>query len=198
MAAKGYLQTFKEVLLSPRKFYSEMDRMGGVGHPAGFFFLMVLIGMIINVLGTVLLVGRPVVWSIPVTVAVFSVVIFLGGFVISFVLYLVWKVLGSKESYETAYRCFAYSSAISPFTSLIAFIPVVGVALCVAWIVVLLIVASEQVHALKPATARAFWAVVGLIIIVGTVAIEIQYRDTMFTLSKEARQLMGEVQQTGE
>ncbi len=189
MAAKGYLQTWKEVLLSPKKFYSEMEKAGGLGHPSGFLLLMVVAGMIINVLGTVVLVGKPVIWSIPVTIAVFSAIIFLAGFVISFVLYVVWRVLGSKESYEVAFRCFAYSSAISPFTSIIAFIPVVGIALCVAWIVTLLIIASEQVHALKPATARAFWAVVGLAVMVATIAVEIQYRDTMFTLSKEARQL---------
>ncbi|RME67615.1 MAG: hypothetical protein D6778_03005 [Nitrospirae bacterium] len=196
MAEKGYLQTFKEVILSPRKFYSEMERSGGLGQPAGFFFLMVLVGMIINVLGTVFLFGKPVLWSIPVTILVFTVLIFLIGFGIAFVLCMAWKLLGSKEKYETAFRCFAYSSAISPFTSVIAFVPVVGYAICVAWIVFLLIIASEQVHGIKAVTARAFWATIGLLVIIGSVALELQYKDTMFNLSKEAQQLSKELQRT--
>jgi len=181
MSDKNYLRVWRDVIFSPRIFYSQMPQSGGFFHPAGFLFIMILIGMIINVVGTVFLIGQPAIWSIPITIIFFSVIIFLGGFLISFVLYIVWRLLGSNKSYETAFRCFAYSSAISPLTSLIAFIPLIGIPMCVLWIIILLIIASETVHSLKPTVVRPFWLLVGLIVVIGTLVLEQQYRKFVFT-----------------
>jgi len=68
--------------------------------------------------------------------------------------------MGSGESYETAYRCAAYASAITPITALIGAIPYLGMLAGLAWMVYLLVMASVEVHKIA---ARTAWLVFGII-----------------------------------
>lgn len=82
------------------------------------------------------------------------------GFVGAAFLFIIWKIMGSQQSYETAYRCGAYTGAIVPFTTLLATIPYLGTILGVLWMTYILVIESLEVHHLKAKTA---WIVFGIL-----------------------------------
>jgi len=87
----------------------------------------------------------------------------LFGFLGALILYIIWKILGSQESYETAYRCGAYASAITPLTTLINVIPYIGGIIGLLWFTYLVVVASSEVHSIDRKKA---WTVFGIIFII--------------------------------
>lgn len=50
----------------------------------------------------------------------------IGSFIGAAILFVIWKLMGSQEDYETAYRCGAYLMALAPITTLINVIPYAG------------------------------------------------------------------------
>jgi len=68
--------------------------------------------------------------------------------------------MGSQESYETAFRCAAYASAISPITTILNIIPFIGGVIGLLWGTYLMVIASSEVHNIRRKTA---WIVFGII-----------------------------------
>jgi len=58
------------------------------------------------------------------------------------IFFVIWKLMGSQEDYETAYRCGAYLMALVPITAIISAIPYAGVVIIVVIDVFYLVTAS--------------------------------------------------------
>ncbi|HHN65066.1 MAG TPA: hypothetical protein ENK09_06865 [Nitrospirae bacterium] len=161
-----------QVITDPRRFFANMPRTGGFRDPMIFFFAMASVGWLINLIGTTLIIGKTSLLSFVVMALAGPVVLFIAGFLGALILHIIWQLLGSDASYETSYRTLAYATGISPLTSLISFIPVVGVPFSIAWAVFLVIVATVEVHRIKSTLAWAVWGVIGLFLIVSTVVVQ--------------------------
>jgi hypothetical protein len=70
-------------------------------------------------------------------------------------------ILGSRESYETAYRCLAYAMAIYPITAILGMIPYLGVIIGVAWGTYLMVMASIEVHGIESRKAYIVFGIIG-------------------------------------
>ncbi len=189
---EGLVSSFIDVVVRPGKFYSSMSRRGGFGEPIKFFLVFSSIGLMINIIGTSLIYGNLSLSYVPVLFFTLEAALFVGSFVAAMILHIVWKALGSKESYETSYRVFAYSAAISPFTSVIAFIPNVGIAISMVWVFILLIIASSKVHEIKQSLALAVWGLVGAFMIVLTLSYELGYKKTISIMAKNDTQTLSQ------
>lgn len=174
--------TAVQVISNPRKFFSSMPREGGFKEPMTFFFTMAAVGWLINLTGTTLMLGKSTMVSFIIMAIVGPVILFLSGFLGALILHIIWQILGSDASYETSYRTLAYAIGISPLTSLISFIPVVGVPFSMAWAVFLIIIGSVEVHKIKNSLAWAVWGVVGLFLIVSTVVVQLNLHKNMSEL----------------
>ena len=150
-----------KVLSSPREFFEGMPKKGGLLEP---FLFMVAMGfaagvfqLLLKVLGLTPSVGMDVAMSSPVvmpaTLAAF-------GFVEAAILYLIWKLMGSAESYETAYRCAAYISVLMPISVVLETFPLLGRATAVVLGMFFLVAASVSAHRIPSWKA---WAVFGAI-----------------------------------
>lgn len=149
------------VITNPVSFFREMPKTGGFLEPMVFLAGM---GVISGIISTILAIfGLGVSGSVAMAFAsiiytpILAVIV---GFVLAAILFVIWKVMGSQESYETAYRCAAYASAISPLTTVINIIPYVGGVIGLFWGTYLMVVASTEVHNIKRKTA---WIVFGII-----------------------------------
>jgi hypothetical protein len=167
----------KEILLEPRTFYAAMPARGGVAEALIFLLVLEVIAGIIKGAGY-LVTGGPatmqVLWGgmfFPFLVALFS-------FVVAGLLWALWLLLGSRLPYETAFRCFAFTAAIAPVTTLVHVVPeVAGVGaeagwllsmgLHLAWIVVLLAIASEEVHEVPRWRSRIAFGALGALLLAG-------------------------------
>lgn len=154
------LNTFIAVLREPAKFFSGMPQTGGIGHPLSFMVVMgVISGSVRALLGlSGLLPGMGIAMALgAIILAPIFITIF--GFIGTAILFIIWKILGSERDFETAYRCVAYGSAISPVTQVLMAIPYLGVLLALAWWTLILVQASTKVHRIRQGVATTVFVI---------------------------------------
>jgi hypothetical protein len=163
-------QTAIRVITSPASFFRGMPKSGGFVEPLVFMVVMAVVSGVLggllhaltNVLGLHLYAGVAMGFMslvmMPVLAAIGSAVF---GFIAAGVLFVIWKIMGSNEDYEAAYRCTAYLAAISPITTVLNSIPYVGGALGLVVLLYYLVTASVAVHGIPSQKA---WLVFGIIV----------------------------------
>nr|HPK53530.1 YIP1 family protein [Smithellaceae bacterium] len=130
-------QTAINVITKPADFFKSMPKTGGFLEPLIFAVIMGLISGIIQAIlsfvglgsagsyGAGMAAGFGAIIFMPIAVAI-------GSFIGAAILFVIWKLMGSQEDYETAYRCGAYLMALAPITSLINVIPYAGAIISLA------------------------------------------------------------------
>src|SRR4030043_1836709 len=170
-------KTAVSVLTSPSAFFREMPKTGGFVEPLIF---MVIMGIISGLIQTVFsLVGLHIAAGMAMGVAsiiLFPIVIAIGGFIGAAILFVIWKLLGSKESYETAYRCGAYISVLMPIITVLGIIPYLGSAVAIALYVYFLVIASMEVHKIPSQKAWLVFGIIGAILVILSFSGEIASR----------------------
>ena len=160
-AAASIKDTAIKVITNPAGFFKEMPKDGGFGQPLVFMVVMgvvsALVGAVLSIFGIGLAgtIGMAIlsIILVPIFTAIF-------GFVGAAILFIIWKILGSQESYETAYRCGAYMAAITPITAILNAIPYLGMIITLIWALYLVVTASTEVHKIK---SQAAWIVFGIL-----------------------------------
>jgi len=158
---KTILNTAVEVISNPAGFFHDMNKTGGFVEPLIF---MMAIGGIAGIIRVIMAVVGPG-FSISFSQAIASIIIapiFAGifGFAGAGILFIIWKIMGSQQSFETAYRCSAYAGGIVPVTTVLGIIPFLGPILNLVWMTYLLVTASVEVHKLNQ---KISWLVFGAI-----------------------------------
>lgn len=154
-------QTVIRVLTNPREFFRQMPKEGGYFDP--LFFVVVLgtiSGIIQTVVNVILYFSMMGITTILASLIFMPILIAVFSFIGAGVLFLIWKLMGSQENYETAYRGAAYLAALSPITTVIGFIPYLGTIISIAIGVYFIVIVSSEVHAIPEKKA---WLVFGII-----------------------------------
>ncbi|MHB1949907.1 MAG: YIP1 family protein [Acidiferrobacteraceae bacterium] len=154
------------IITSPASFYRTMPKTGGFLEPLMFVIVMGFVSGFLVALGFIL--GRNpmegVIFAIGGVVTI-PIAVTIVSFVWSAALFVVWRLLGAREPFEVAYRALAYTSAISPITTVLALAPYVGFLgglTSFFWTLYLLIVASIEVYRIPPRAAYATFIVLAL------------------------------------
>ncbi len=186
-------KTAMSVLTSPFAFFREMPKTGGFVEPLIFMVIMGIIGGLIQTIFSIaglrfngIMVMN--VWSI----ILFPICIAIGGFIGAAILFVIWKLLGSQESYETAYRCGAYISVLMPIITVLGLIPYLGSAVGIALYVYFLVIASVEVHKIPSQKAWLVFGIIGAILII--MNISAQYSARKF--SREAVKFREKMEET--
>ncbi len=170
---RGILPTVREVIVNPGGFYATMPRSGGFLQPLVFMIVLgVVSGLILSVLSLIglapgggLITGLAALIIVPILIGIF-------GFIVAAVLFVIWKIMGSQESYETAYRCMAYTAAIMPITTVLNLIPYLGVVIGLVWVTYLLVTASVKVHGIQTQKAWIGFGVICAVFVFASVSAE--------------------------
>ncbi|MDF1581409.1 MAG: YIP1 family protein [Desulfuromonadales bacterium] len=161
------------IIIKPAHFFKNMPKTGGFAPPLLFMMIMALLtAVVIAVLGLIgagygsmMIMGFMGIVILPVMVAIF-------GFVGAAILFVIWKIMGSDESYETAYRCIAYSYAYAPLAALLSIIPYLGTVVGALWPMALMALASIHVHHRKQNLSWAVFGIFGLILALSSLGME--------------------------
>ncbi|MEM7564339.1 MAG: YIP1 family protein [Pseudomonadota bacterium] len=141
------ISSAKEVLTDPKGFYSRMDKKGGYAEPSIFVGVM---AVVTGVLGAVFsLFAAPRLGGMTfgfLSIVIMPIVCVLGAFIAAAIMHAIWKLMGSAESFETSFRCLAYSCAILPLVTFLSFIPYLGTLVSNLWWFFLMYVAATIVH----------------------------------------------------
>jgi hypothetical protein len=189
------VNTMISVITNPAAFFKSMPRTGGFNDPLIFVAAMGVVGGVLQILLSIFGLGMAgsffmalaYIIIMPIASVLFS---FVGGAV----LYLIWKVMGSREEFEAAYRCAAYTTAIGPIMTILNLIPYLGAILVNAWMAYLLVTASVEVHELQ---AKPSWIVFGIIAGLLTLAsISTQYTARKYVKEmEEITKKMGKIEE---
>jgi hypothetical protein len=186
-------KTAMNVLTSPSSFFREMPKTGGFVEPLIFMVIMgVISGLIqtifsiisLNVAGGMAM-GIASIILVPIFAAIF-------GFVGAAILFILWKLLGSQESYETAYRCGAYLSVLMPVITVLGLVPYLGSAVGIALYVYFLVIASVEVHNVPSQKAWLVFGIIGAILIIMNVSGQMTARKA----SREAAKFKEKMEET--
>lgn len=157
-------QTAVNVITKPAEFFQEMPKFGGFLEPLVFAIIMGFIAGIIQAILSFIGLGPGAGYG--GGMSGFSMIIFMpiaaaiGSFIGGAILFIIWKLMGSQEDYETAYRCGAYLMALAPITAIIGAIPYAGGLISMCIYLFYLVTASIHVHNIPSQKA---WLVFGII-----------------------------------
>ncbi len=171
------IQTAVKVITSPARFFKEMPRTGGFIEPLVFMIVMGFIGSLIQALLSVvgLSPAGPDIDAVSIII-VLTIVIVVSGFIAAAVYFAIWKLMGSQESYETAFRCNAYISALIPVAAIFGPIPYLDQIIAIVLTTFFLVIASVYVHSLPLKKAGLVFGILGLIFIMVSIAGEVTLR----------------------
>jgi Skp family chaperone for outer membrane proteins len=125
------------------------------------------------------------------SILILPIVIAIIGFIGAGIAFLIWKVMGSQEPYETAYRCVAYTGALSPLTTLLGIIPFLGAVLGILIGTYFIVIASVEVHKIP---VKKAWTVFGIIAVI-FILLNISGQFAARRLSSEAERVQKEMQE---
>lgn len=153
-----------KVITNPVGFYQGMAKSGGLLEPLVFMIVLsVVAGILSAVLSVVGLGAFGVMAGGLIAIIMVPIFVVIFGFIAAAIAYGIWKLLGSAEDFETAFRCVAYTAAIAPVTSVLNLIPYLGSLIGALWPMALLALASIHVHR---RSVQSSWLVFGAIGIV--------------------------------
>lgn len=138
---------------SPRDFFRGMERKGGFAVPCLYVlwwsFISSFVGFLVALLrGGRLVQAAGVILGPPVVVGL--------GFLMAGLLFVVWHLMGSKEDYETAFRCWAFMAPLGAVGSALGIIPFLPL-LVFAYTFYLVVLATQEVHGIPSRRAWLVW-----------------------------------------
>jgi hypothetical protein len=141
------IEVAKKIATQPRSFYQQMAKHGGYTEPLIFAAVMGLLAGIIAAVFSMFTSGH----LGSVSFGLLSILIVPVGtvlccYVAAAIMFVIWKLMGSREDYETGFRCVAYSMVVLPVAMLAALIPYIGTILANLWWFWLMFIATNTVH----------------------------------------------------
>lgn len=205
--AEGYIKslvdTVQRVITNPAGFYQAMPKEGGLVEPLIFMASMGVVAGIIRTILGIAGIGRVASFSMALaSIIILPIAIAIFGFISAGILFGIWKAMGSEETYEVAYRCLAYATAISPISAIINIFPYIGPIIGLLWMTYLLVNASTEVHRIQPKPAWVVFGAICAILAVASISTQLaarRYASKLNTLQniekmkpEEAGKAMGE------
>lgn len=149
-----------QVILQPVSFFKSMEKSGGFGPPVLFIVAMGVLTALVSIVLSIVGLGMYGFGMALASIIFVPVLMVIVSFIAAAILFVIWKLMGSKESYETAFRCYAFCLAITPITTVVNVIPYVGALAGIVWMLYLIVIASSEVHQIE---RRKAWIVFGIL-----------------------------------
>ncbi len=162
---KGMYEKAKEVILTPNRFFRELDERG-IG-PAFYYSLVIGVISIILTIGVGLLMDFPTysaLWSYVVLFTLVSVLVF--NFAMAGLLHVILLIFRGKGKYSETYQLLMYSNTVS---GLFGWIPYAGF-LASIWSFALIAIGAEKTRKISRAKG-VFVAILYFIVLAVVVAL---------------------------
>ncbi len=147
------------ILTKPAAFFKEMPKKGGFADPILF---VVVTGVVTGIISAIINLIKPGGAGFGASIAMLIVVPVMWvifSFIGAGILFVIWKLMGSTENYETAYRCTAYISVLAVIGTIVDLIPYIGFLVMLGAETYYLVLASVNVHNME---AKKAWLVFGI------------------------------------
>ncbi len=167
----------KAVITNPVGFYRNMPKTGGYAEPVIFVLVMAAIAGLLAAVFSFIGVGQVGGMAVGFfAIIIMPIMALMWSFIVSLIMFVIWKLMGSPYGFETAYRSVAYSAAIFPIVFFLNLVPYVGSIIGVCWAMYLLFTASQEVHGASRQTAMMVFGVLALLAVFFQISSEIATR----------------------
>jgi len=188
-------QTALRVIRDPAGFYRSMPRDGGYTQPLIFIAVMAVFTGIIMAIVSLLGGGRPGGMGAGLALLlIVPIMMIIGYSIAALILFVIWKLMGSTQNYQTAFRCQAFASAILPITALLGLIPYLGTLASIAWGTWLVINASVEVHGIARKKALIVFGILAALMMVSNYSSEHMARQVQGHVESMDGQLEGSLE----
>jgi hypothetical protein len=192
------IEQAKQIITNPVDFYRNMSKSGGYSEPLIFLLVMaVASGLITAVLAIINLLPIPAGVGMAMIIA-FPIGALIGGFIGAAILFVIWKLMGSSENYEVAYRCVAYTSAIMPVVTVLGVVPYLGTLVRIIWGSYLAIVASMEVHGRQKNPSYIVFGILGALGLLMSIGGEKAQRELASNMEQYSRAMEESVGNMGD
>lgn len=175
----------KMVLSNPRGFYQTMPRSGGFANPVIFVAAMALVtGLVtafLSLFSGSFAIGLGSIIFYPIAAVI-------GGFIASAVLFVIWKLMGSQQNYESAFRCWSATTALYPIAAILSIFPYIGAIVSILWSTYLIIEATVTVHERKRKTAQIVFGILAVFFLISNIGSEYASRQAADRFSEMSKQ----------
>ena len=170
----------KAVITTPAAYFQTMPKSGGFANPVIFVAVMAaaagIIAAILSLFSSSPAGMISAGFSAIILMPIFALI---GTFIGAGILFIIWKLMGSTENYETAFRCLAAITAIYPIIALLSIIPYLGTIIAVVWATYLVIEASVAVHGRDRKTSQILFGIIGVLLLISNVSSEYAARQAV-------------------
>ncbi|HDQ04725.1 MAG TPA: hypothetical protein ENN23_09235 [Deltaproteobacteria bacterium] len=187
-------QTAVKVLTSPAEFFKTIPKTGGFIEPLVFALIMGFIAGIIHAIVGILgigYIGRTFLESLGLIIFV-PIIVVIVSFISAAILFVIWKLMGSKENYETSYRCVAYLQVLGPVAGILNLIPYAGIILSMLLGLFFIVMASIYAHNIADKKAWIVFGIIFALLLIFQIKAEYNLRN-MPPTTKEVREKMEEL-----
>ena len=158
--------TAKQVVTRPRQFYREMPKTGGFTDPLIFIAVMGIAAGVIGAVFSLFSSGHVAGMSFGLVSAItMPIIAIVGCFIGGMIVFAAWRLMGSTEDYQTAFRCVAFSTVIFPVFPVLGLVPYLGTIASDAWWIWLMILASIGTHNLDKGNSMMVLGVLGAVMV---------------------------------
>ena len=156
----------RQVVFDPHGYYAGMPKQGGYAEPLIYATVMGLVAGIIGAILSGFTLGSDGGVQIGMAaIIVMPIAAVIGSFVFTFIMWVVWKLMGSRENYETAYRAVSATMVVLPFSAVIGLLPYFGTLVINVWFIWLMILASIHVHGLERKKSMTVIGILGAVLL---------------------------------
>ena len=165
------------VLLRPEAFYRDMPKTGGYVEPLVFVVVVaVATALVVALLGLIGFGAAGMMAMGLLGVLIMPIFAVIGSFIGAGIFFVIWKIMGSQEDFETAYRCVAYACAYAPVAAIFSGIPYLGTIIAALWPMALMALAGIHVHGIGVKLAWGVFGLLGLLIALSMLSAELAAR----------------------
>ncbi len=189
---KGLKALVIKLIVKPDDFFRSMPKDGGYLEPLSFVVLATLLGVLLNAVE--MLVTRGVglsmvaIWLLTVPLIMVILSFFFSG-----ICYAAWSFMGSKENFETSYRCVAYMQILFPIMILLSIVPYLAL-LGIAWWLYLMVIATREAHKVSVKPALLVFGIIAALsglIYYNSVSSAIKSKEHLEEFTKELKKMPG-------
>ncbi|TXS95249.1 hypothetical protein FV139_04940 [Parahaliea maris] len=182
------IEQAKQVLTNPAGFYQGMARSGGFLEPVIFAAVMAAAAGVIAAILSLFASNVGMLAAGFAGIVIYPIFTVIGGFIGSAILFVIWKLMGSEQDYEAAFRCWSAATSLYPVAALLAILPYLGIIVTVAWGTYLMIEASVAVHSRERRSAMIVFGVLGGLMLISNVSSEYAARQMQDRMENFSRQ----------
>jgi hypothetical protein len=156
-----FIEDTRKFYTEPVDFFNNMEKQGGFLEPIVYISIMGALAGIIYIIWS--LFSRLMPLAFPVSLS-FLIILplnsVISAVIVAALLHLLWLIMGSKEEFETSFRCVAAISALIPLGAVLGALPIAGNIIYI-WIAAFyLVMASNKVHQIPLTKARNVFIVI--------------------------------------